>query len=139
MVMCYLGLGSNLNNPRRQLRRAIVQLRKLPRSTIQAISSFYLTAPLGVRAQPMYYNLVIAVQTTLEPHALLKQCQHIENLQQRVRKKRWGSRTLDIDILLYGEQKIHTNLLKIPHPEMLKRSFVLLPLREVMTKFGHVT
>lgn len=134
MVDCYLGLGSNLRGPKRQLNQAIAALRALPRSTIKKKSSVYRSVPMGVRAQPNYCNQVIAIQTTLPAHALLHHCQAIEKKQQRIRKRHWGARTLDIDILLYGSQMIHTRDLTIPHPQMLKRDFVLIPLLEVWTK-----
>ena len=88
---------------------------------------------MGVRAQPNYCNQVIAIQTTLSAHALLRHCQSIENKQRRIRKRRWGARTLDIDILLYGKHVINTHDLIVPHPEMLKRDFVLMPLLEILT------
>ena len=133
MVDCYLGLGSNLREPRRQLSRAFASLRTLPRSAILRQSRVYHSLPMGVRAQPNYYNQVIAIQTTLPAHALLRHCQAIEQKQHRIRKRRWGARTLDIDILLYGNQVIHTHDLIVPHPEMLKRDFVLIPLLEILT------
>lgn len=131
MTLCYLGLGSNLRSPERQLRRAILKLKKLPRTIIKHISSFYFTEPWGVRAQPPYCNIVIAIQTSLPPLALLAHCQSIENSQQRIRKKHWGARTLDIDLLLYGKQMVNHHRLTIPHPQMFKRDFVLVPLFEI--------
>lgn len=131
MVDCYLGLGSNLRGPRRQLNRAVASLRTLPRSTILKQSRVYFTTPVGVRAQPHYCNQVIVIQTTLPAHALLRRCQAIEQKQHRIRKRRWGARTLDIDILLYGQHVIQTHDLVVPHPEMLNRDFVLVPLLEI--------
>ena len=128
---CYLGLGSNLQSPERQLRQALGKLRKIPRSAITNRSSLYLSHPCGVRSQPRYVNMVVAITTTLPPHQLLKQCQQIENKHHRIRKKHWGARTLDIDILLYGQRTIHTLDLTIPHPHMLCRDFVLVPLLEI--------
>jgi 2-amino-4-hydroxy-6-hydroxymethyldihydropteridine diphosphokinase len=131
MTLCYLGLGSNLRSPERQLRRAIILLKRLPKSTVVAISNIYFSRPYGVHSQPPYCNMVIALNTSLPAHSLLRFCQRIENIQQRVRKKRWGARTLDIDVLLYGKQMInHPNLI-VPHPEMVKRDFVLVPLLEI--------
>jgi len=131
MTRCFLGLGSNLNMPRRQLKQAIEKLRKLPRTTITGQSGVYLSKPVGVRAQPMYYNMVIAIQTSLPAKKLLCLCQSIENKQHRIRKRHWGARTLDIDLLLYGNQSIHLKQLIIPHSHMLERDFVLIPLLEV--------
>lgn len=131
MAICYLGLGSNLNFPKRQLRLAISALHKLKNSSILKISNFYFNKPMGVKAQPMFYNLVIAMQTSLPPHHILMYCQEIEKNQSRIRKKKWGARTIDIDILLYGDFNIKTKNLEIPHPYMLDREFVLLPLLEI--------
>lgn len=131
MTQCYLGLGSNLRVPKRQLRQAIASLRTLPRSTLARQSSIYLSKPLGVRAQPSYCNMVVTIKTSLPIKNLLHYCQSIENKQQRTRKAHWGARTLDIDILLYGNKSINLHDITIPHPQMLKRDFVLIPLNEV--------
>ena len=131
MTLCYLGLGSNLHSPVRQLRQAIASLGKLPRSAIVRASKIHVSNPLGVRSQPIYFNLVIAIQTSLSAIQLLHHCQAIENKQQRVHKQHWGARTLDIDILLYNKKTINTPSLTIPHPQMLKRDFVLVPLLEI--------
>lgn len=131
MTLSYLGLGSNLRTPERQLRQAITLVKRLPRSALVAISNIYFSEPYGVHAQPPYCNMVVAVETSLSPRSLLNFCQNIENKHQRVRKKRWGARTLDIDVLLYGTQVIDKPDLTIPHPHMLKRDFVLVPLLEI--------
>lgn len=131
MMRSYLGLGSNLRAPTRQLRQAIAMLRKLPKSNIVKLSSIYSSKPLGVRAQPAYRNMVVAINTSLSPRRLLGYCQAIEKKQQRIRKLHWGSRTIDIDILLYGNQIIDSHHLLIPHPHMLTRDFVLVPLLEI--------
>lgn len=131
MTLCYLGLGSNLNSPERQLRRAVNVLRKLPKSCITQIASFYRSEAWGRKTQPKFCNTVIALQTQLSPQQLLCYCHKIEHQQQRVRRLQWGSRTLDIDILLYGTQKIDTVDLKIPHPRITERDFVFLPLLEI--------
>ena len=131
MTLCYLGLGSNLNTPPRQLRRALAWLHKLPDSTLTHISRLYTSSPSGVRSQPPYCNMVIALQTTLYPERLLLHCQAIEKKLKRLRKRRWGARTIDIDILLYGNRQIHTQNLTVPHPELCRRDFVLIPLLEI--------
>lgn len=131
MIDCYLGLGSNLRSPSRQLRQAIASLKKLPRSTVKQYSSLYSSTPVGVHAQPNYKNMVLHLQTSLPPDRLLRVCQAIEQKHNRIRKRHWGARTLDIDILLYGDQTIQTHDLIIPHPHLLTRDFVLLPLLEV--------
>lgn len=134
MTRCYLGLGSNLRSPDRQLQKALIALRSLPRSTIVKASCMYSTQPWGVRAQPMYSNMVIAIDTKLPPLTLLNYCHRIEHKQQRIRKVRWGARTLDIDLLLYGDKTIHSHQLIVPHPHMLSRDFVLIPLFEIAPK-----
>ncbi len=131
MTCCYLGLGSNLRSPERQLRQAFHQLLKLPQSIITAQSRIYRSLPYGVSSQPPYANAVIALQTSLSAQQLLHCCQRIEKQHQRLRKKHWGARTLDIDILLYGQQVINSHDLSIPHKEMLKRDFVLVPLLDI--------
>ncbi len=131
MCVCYLGLGSNLKYPKRQLQHAIASLRKLPRSIMTGISNIYVNPPMGVKAQPMFYNQVMQINTSLPPLQLLKHCKQIEQDQGRVYRKKWGSRTIDIDILLYGDRIIKTRQLTIPHPELLNRDFVLIPLLEL--------
>jgi len=131
MTLCYLGLGSNLGAPLRQLNQALVLLNKLPKSIVLKKSNFYKSQPLGVRSQPPYLNMVILIETSLPPHLLLTCCQRIETKQKRVRKKHWGARTIDIDILLYGEHTVSYYDLTIPHPEMTRRDFVLKPLLEI--------
>ena len=131
MTLCFLGLGSNLRSPKRQLRQAIRLLYQLPRSVITRISSLYFSQPCGIRAQPPFCNMVVAIHTALPPEQLLKYCQGIEHKLHRIRKKRFGARTVDIDLLLYGDKVIHNHLLIVPHPHMLKRDFVLVPLLEI--------
>lgn len=131
MTLCYLGLGSNLRCPERQLKQALEKIRTIPQSVIIKRSSIYYSPPWGVKSQPPYCNMVIALQTTLPSLKLLSYCQEIENAQERIRKKRWGARTLDIDLLLFGKQKINHQRLIIPHPQMLKRDFVMIPLLEI--------
>lgn len=131
MTLCYLGLGSNLRSPERQLRRAIILLYRLPRSVVVAVSKIHSSQPCGVRSQPPYCNMVIAIHTSLSAQYLLNYCQRIEDKHQRLRKKRWGARTLDIDLLLYGNHSINRHNLVVPHPEMINRDFVLVPLLEI--------
>lgn len=131
MTRCYLALGSNLNSPVRQLRQAIKALRRLPHSTIVHVSKLYFSRPMGLRAQAPYWNLVLALNTSLNPFRLLSYCQKIELDQNRIKKHHWGSRTIDIDILLYGHIIINQLNLTVPHPHMLERDFVLLPLLDI--------
>lgn len=131
MTAAYIALGSNLQDPLTQLRTAVAALNKLPDSRIKRTSSIYRSAPLGPAAQPDYLNAVLLLATALPPLQLLDALQQIEQAQGRVRAARWGPRTLDLDILLYGDQKIDSPRLSVPHPAMGQRNFVLYPLREI--------
>lgn len=127
----YLGLGSNLADPVRQLRDALEALAALPGTTLAAVSSLYASDPLGPPDQPRYANAVAALDTTLAPLDLLDAVQAIELDQGRVRERRWGPRTLDIDVLLYADQLIDDPRLTVPHYHLHARAFVLYPLAEV--------
>ena len=134
-VTAYIGMGSNLNDPLRQLSLAADALQALPSSQVLAISSCYrssaLTVP-GAEAVPDYFNAVVAIETELNAMSLLEACQAIELAQGRVRDgARWQARTLDLDILLYGNEVLDSPRLTIPHPEMTQRDFVLVPLVEI--------
>ncbi len=131
MVTAYIGLGSNLGDPRDAITSAIRTLSTLPESTVDARSSLYLSKPVGPPNQPDYVNAVVALGTTLSAHALLDHLQAIEHRHGRVRGERWGARTLDLDLLLYGETTLHDARLTLPHPEMHRRGFVLAPLVEI--------
>lgn len=134
MITSYLALGSNLRSPERQLRQAVRRLKKLPKTSVMTLSDIHFSPAVGRRAQPPYCNSVIEIRTCLPPQTLLRHCLAIEKKQQRVRKVRWGARTLDIDILLYGQQTIHNHCLTIPHPRMHERDFVLNPLFSIAPK-----
>lgn len=131
MTLCYLGLGSNLGNPQYQLRRAIKQLRQIPQIRLISVATFYPNKAFGRKVQPGFFNTVVSLYSSLTPKALLAICHEIESKQGRQRKIKWGARTLDIDILFYGSKVINTPTLVIPHPELLKRDFVLIPLLEI--------
>ena len=131
MVTAYLGLGSNLGEREELLRQAIERLTHPAALRLTGISSVYETEPVGRLDQPAFLNLVIRVETELEPHDLLARCQEAENSLGRVREERWGPRVIDIDILLYGQESVAEPDLVIPHPEMGMRSFVLVPLVEL--------
>lgn len=132
MIQCFLGLGSNLNTPLAQLKTAINALAQVPLIDVVAASSFYQSLPMGPSEQPDYINAVVEVHTQLACTALLKATQKIELEHGRVRKdERWGPRTLDIDILLYGQQIINEPNLIVPHYGMKQREFVLYPLAEL--------
>ena len=131
MITCYLGLGSNLNRPKNQVRLAIQALKKLPLSRLTKVSSLYQSTPAKGLIQPSLCNAVVLLETRLPAHILLQHCQAIEMLQKRTRLKRFNARTLDIDILLYGTHTIQTPILTIPHPRLHIRDFVLQPLLEI--------
>jgi len=128
----YIGLGSNLNQLQKQLNQAIEALKKLKHCQLIKQSSFYLSPPMGPSDQNDYINAVVELNTSLTPIALLDQLQAIEKAQGRVRnKQRWSARTLDLDLLLYGQQVIHEARLEVPHYGIKQRAFVLLPLLEI--------
>ncbi|MGP0171573.1 2-amino-4-hydroxy-6-hydroxymethyldihydropteridine diphosphokinase [Pseudomonas sp. NCHU5208] len=132
MERVYIGLGSNLETPRQQLHSALAALARLPQSHLVAHSSLYASDPLGPPDQPRYVNAVAALDTELQPWTLLDALQHIEQEQGRVRKaERWGPRTLDLDILLFGQRLIDDERLTVPHYHMQARPFVLYPLAEL--------
>jgi 2-amino-4-hydroxy-6-hydroxymethyldihydropteridine diphosphokinase len=127
----YIGLGSNLDDPEEQLRRAVSSLQQLPDTIIVRVSSFYRTKPVGPEGQPDYINAVVLLHTGLSARQLLEHMQAIENDHGRIRNTRWGPRTLDLDLLLYDSDIIKEDDLTVPHPEMHKRGFVLFPLYEI--------
>ena len=131
MAIAYIALGSNLHTPLEQLKRALKALAQLPQTQLMAVSSFYRSKPLGPQDQPDYLNAVVEISTALSPLALLDELQRIENEQGRVRLRRWGERTLDLDILLYGDEIIQTERLTVPHYDMHNREFVIVPLAEI--------
>lgn len=132
MTRVYLAIGSNLASPLEQVNAALAALADIPESQLVAVSDFYRTPPLGPQDQPDYLNAAVALETTLAPEALLDHTQRIELQQGRERKAhRWGPRTLDLDIMLFGEQLIHTPRLTVPHYDMKNRAFMLLPLAQI--------
>jgi len=131
MNECYLGLGSNLKSPLRQLILAVRSINKLPSTYIASQSPIYKSKAWGIHSQPDFYNQVLKINTRLTPFQLLRLCQKIETGAGRIRKKKWGSRTLDIDILLYSHLEMNAPDLQIPHPYMLERDFVLQPLMDL--------
>jgi 2-amino-4-hydroxy-6-hydroxymethyldihydropteridine diphosphokinase len=128
----YIGLGSNLDDPKRQVRYALQVLTGLPGSTLCRYSSLYRSPPMGPQDQPDYINAVAELETGLSAAELLSLLQAIENQQGRVRgAARWGPRTLDLDILIYGQAQIKAPELTVPHPGIAERPFVLYPLAEI--------
>jgi 2-amino-4-hydroxy-6-hydroxymethyldihydropteridine diphosphokinase len=132
MTLAYIAIGSNLASPLEQVNAAITALGEIPHSQIVALSQFYRTPPLGPQDQPDYLNAAVALETTLDAEALLDHTQRIELAQGRVRKaERWGPRTLDLDIMLFGDEVINTPRLTVPHYDMHNRGFMLWPLFEI--------
>jgi len=127
----YLGLGSNLNSPARQIKTALKAIAKLPGTQLVSCAPWYQSIAIGPGSQPRYINTVAAIDTVLKPRVLLQALQQIEQQQGRKRIVRWGPRTLDIDILLYARQVLNTQRLKIPHPRLGERNFVLYPLADI--------
>ncbi|WP_193039615.1 MULTISPECIES: 2-amino-4-hydroxy-6-hydroxymethyldihydropteridine diphosphokinase [unclassified Pseudomonas] len=130
MERIYIGMGSNLAAPEQQLRNAIEALAQLPGTTVAGVSAFYQSDSL-LPGQPRYTNAVAALDSCLVPLELLDALQAIENDQGRERLERWGPRTLDLDILLFGDRLIDEPRLQVPHYQMHLRAFVLYPLAEL--------
>lgn len=130
--LVYIGIGSNLDDPLAQVKKAIKQLGSLRQSELINRSSLYASKPMGPEDQPDYINVVVSIKTQLSPIALLDELQQIEAEHGRVRTgQHWGPRTLDLDILLYGEKTINSDRLFVPHPGLHERAFVLYPLQEI--------
>lgn len=127
----YIALGSNLAQPEQQLRQALLALAQLPQTSLVSHSQFYRSPPMAGMEQPDYCNAVAAIDTELAPIALLDALQQIERDQGRERHERWGARSLDLDMLLYGDQSIDHPRLTVPHYGMAERAFVLVPLFEI--------
>lgn len=136
-ILAYIGIGSNLDDPVRQVKEALVELEALPDSILAAHSSLYRSKPMGPADQPDYINAVAALETLLSADELLKALQRIEDLLGRERSAgKWAPRSMDLDLLLYGRKTIRTDTLTIPHPGMHERDFVIIPLHEIA---GNIT
>ena len=127
----YIGLGSNLDNPLGQVQQAVEEIAQLPETRLLASSRWYRSDAIGPAGQPDYINGAVQIETALTPETLLQQLQNIENAHGRKRTVRWGARTLDLDILLFGDREIDTKTLTIPHRELAHRNFVLYPLADL--------
>ena len=134
----YIGIGSNLGDRKANQREAVDHIGHLPKTRLARASSFYESEPHG-DAKTWFVNSVVEIQTDLAPNELLRRLKAIEETmgRKRVKGKRWGSRIIDLDILLYDQEIVRTRNLKIPHPEMHKRRFVLLPLCELAPQVSH--
>jgi 2-amino-4-hydroxy-6-hydroxymethyldihydropteridine diphosphokinase len=128
MITTYIGMGSNLGDSQKILSDAIVQLQQL--GTVRT-SKLYQSPPMGPQDQPNYLNAVAELKTELDAHALLDELQRIEQESGRVRLRHWGERTLDLDLLIYGAEQIKTERLTVPHPGVMERDFVVIPLLDL--------
>lgn len=130
-IRTYIALGSNLNNPVNQIKTALKCLNDLPAISIIKSSSLYLSPPIGPKDQPNFINAVCLAQTKLEPLALLSELQNIEKNMGKTFVRTWGERVIDLDLLLYEGVRLNSKDLQLPHPEILNRDFVLVPLQEI--------
>jgi 2-amino-4-hydroxy-6-hydroxymethyldihydropteridine diphosphokinase len=131
VTTAYVGLGSNLEDPVRQVETALEELDQLPHTRVVRRSSLYRTAPVGYAEQPDFINAVARLETGLPADRLLEELQALEHRHGRTRSFRNAPRTLDLDLLLYGDLVLRTERLTVPHPRMKERAFVLEPLREI--------
>ena len=127
----YLGIGSNLGDRMEQLQQAVDDLAAAEGVDVAAVSPVYETAPVGGPAQPEYLNAVVAVDTDRTPRALLELARAIEAHGERIRTVRWGPRTIDVDVLLVGDERVDEPDLVVPHPRMTERAFVVVPLADL--------
>jgi 2-amino-4-hydroxy-6-hydroxymethyldihydropteridine diphosphokinase len=130
-VTVFIGLGSNLDRPVSQVQGAFRELDALPATRLLRRSPLYRSAPLGPPGQPEYVNAAAMLETRLTPHALLDLLQGIERRHGRLRGERWGPRSLDLDLLLFADRRIDSRRLQVPHPEISRRPFVLIPLYDI--------
>lgn len=137
VATAFLGLGSNVGDREEYIEQAIFLMEKNPNVQVLKHSSNYETEPEGGGSQPPFLNAAIAIKTKLSPHKLLDLCQEIEATLGREREIEWGPRTIDIDILLYGDEIVSDDKLQVPHPLMHERLFVLKPLREIAGQVMH--
>ena len=136
MTIAYIGIGSNLENPRAQVLQAFTELDRLPHTRVVKKSSLYRTAPMGHADQPDFINAVAQVETGLPAERLLAELQELEARHGRKRSFPNAPRTLDLDVLLFGDLTLDSPTLKIPHPRMHERAFVLKPLLEIAPELG---
>jgi len=134
MTIVYLGLGSNIEPKEERIRQAVKMIKSHSQITLYMISSLYLTEPAGYKEQDWFLNAVAACDTKLGPLELLSEIKRFETELMRDKAVRWGPRTIDIDLLLYGEEEINLPELVVPHPRGFERAFVLVPLAEITGK-----
>ncbi len=136
-VIAYVGLGANLGEPQQQLRLALARLQASEEVEVRRVSAFYRNPPLGPQDQPWYINAVAEVRTRLAPEDLFRVLRLIERALGRVRGEHWGPRVIDLDLLLYDGEIMAAPELVVPHPEMHRRAFVLVPLAEIAPDAWH--
>lgn len=134
-VTAIIGLGANLENPIEQVQQAISELATVKGIKLLKASSLYATLPVGPQDQPNFINAVAQIETVFEAHQLLDELQALEQKHRRVRLRHWGPRTLDLDLLFFGQETISTQRLTVPHPEIINRAFVIIPLLEILPDF----
>jgi 2-amino-4-hydroxy-6-hydroxymethyldihydropteridine diphosphokinase len=135
MSRIFIGLGSNLGDRAKYLRRALSELENVPQTTVKKISSVYETEPVGVKGQPKFLNMVAEVDSMLRPDDLIHELKEIEQRVGRTFREHWGPREIDLDLLYYGGEMLNETSLQVPHPEISNRRFVLVPLKEIAAEF----
>ncbi len=135
MARVFIGLGSNLGDRSQFLMRAVEEIQRLEGTVLKKSSSAYDTEPVGIKAQPLFLNMVIEVDSVLPPGELLQKLKHIERSLGRKGSEHWGPREIDLDLLYYGGEIMNDDELKLPHPEIANRRFVLVPMKEIAADF----
>jgi len=136
-IRAYIGLGTNMGDRIGYLRAALEELGRVPDIRVLGVSPVYETAPVGLVEQPDFLNAVVAVRACLAPIALLREMQRIEDRLERTRAERWGPRTIDLDLLFYGDAVIEEEDLVVPHPRLHERAFVLVPMCDLAPNLVH--
>jgi len=136
VTIAYLGLGSNMGDRLSNLQRAVDGLGHTAGISVVEVSAVYETSPVGGPRQPRYLNAAVAIQTRLPARALLEVAHRLEDAAGRVREERWGPRTLDVDVLIVGDETVDAPDLVVPHPRMQERGFVLAPMADLASRLG---
>jgi 2-amino-4-hydroxy-6-hydroxymethyldihydropteridine diphosphokinase len=131
MTRAFISLGSNVGQKKENIMSAVTELRRTPGVRVERLSSLYETDPVGRTDQPRFLNAVVEIESDLAAEPLLKRLLEIEAALGRVRAERWGPRTIDLDLLLFGQERFSSPALTVPHPRMAERRFVLEPLAEL--------
>ena len=133
----FLSLGSNRGDRKLHLKTALAKLNALEKTEIISVSNLYSTAAWGKEDQPDFLNMAVGIKTFFQPEILMKKIIRIEEEMGRVRMEKWGPRIIDIDILMFGNEKINSETITLPHPEMHKRKFVLVPMKDIAAEIIH--